>query len=64
MNNLLGYLRDTYRMYLLLLVCGGTAYAYGEHLEANAVSISEVPSHFICEHDTWGGHYLCYGEQL
>ena len=64
MNNLLSYLRATYGLYLLLLICGGAAYAYGEHLEANAVSAPDVPSHFICEHDPLFNQYICYGEQL
>ena len=62
MNNVLNYLRDTYGMSILLLICGGVAYAYGEHLEANAVPVSKVPSHFMCEYDTWGNQYICYGE--
>ena len=40
-----------------------SAWAYGEYLEANAILVSEVPSHFMCQYDTLANHYICYGEQ-
>ena len=40
-----------------------SAWTYGEYLEANAILVSEVPSHFMCQYDTLANHYICYGEQ-
>ena len=34
--------------------------AYGKYLENNATSVSEVPSHFVCIHDTWEDIYTCF----
>lgn len=38
-------------------------YLYGETLFENRVSVSEVPTHFICEFDPIFDQYICYEEQ-
>jgi len=46
----------------LMLTLLMASVSYGEYLEANAVPVTAVPSHFMCEHDTIGNHYICYGD--
>ena len=46
----------------LMLTLLMASFSYGEYLETNAVPVTAVPSHFMCEHDTIGNHYICYGE--
>lgn len=38
-------------------------YIYGETLFQNRVSVSEVPTHFICEFDPIFDQFICYEEQ-
>ena len=61
MNNLLRLLKRNWFLALMLSLMVAS-FSYGEYLEANAVPVSAVPSHFMCEHVTLGNHYICYGE--
>ena len=51
-------------IYLTLLsFLSVSAWSYGEHLEANSVPVTDVPTHYTCEHDVIFNQYICYGEQ-
>ena len=52
------------RIYLTLMsFLSVSAWSYGEHLEANSVPVTDVPTHYTCEHDVIFNQYICYGEQ-
>ena len=61
MNTLLRLFERNWFLALMLTLLMASV-SYGEYLEANAVPVTAVPSHFMCEHDTIGNHYICYGD--